>query len=417
MSSSAVQTAPSAAAPRPFLKTPVGRAVQALASLRLTVVLFALSVVLVFVGTLAQNDLSIWTVVKEYFRSFYVLVPFQVFVRFGQIFFHVPQTVNVPGGFPFPGGWTIGALLLANLTAAHLIRFKLSWKRSGILILHAGVVILLVSELVTGVYAVESRMVIGQGQTVNYIFNAHRCELAVTDPSDPKFDRVVSVLPAALAKGGVVRDDALPFDIQVRKYMANSTVADVPPAGPNNPATDGAGLRMAAVEAPPGAGKNDVDVPSAYLTLRRKGSDEAIGTYLVSLWLGPQHVTVDGKRYDLELRFRREYLPFSLTLIEFRFDRYIGTEVAKNYSSRVRLVDPERGEDREMLIKMNDPLRYGGETFYQADFDKDTERGTVLQVVRNPGWLIPYISCVLVTLGMAVHFGLSLTNFLRRRAA
>ena len=48
---------------------------------------------------------------------------------------------------------------------------------------------------------------------------------------------------------------------------------------------------------------------------------------------------------------------------------------------------------------------------------EDTERGTELQVVRNPGWLIPYISCVLVTLGMAVHFGLSLTNFLRRRAA
>ena len=127
-------------------------------------------------------------------------------------------------------------------------------------------------------------------------------------------------------------------------------------------------------------------------------------------------IEIDGKRYDLELRFRREYLPFSMTLIEFRFDRYLGTEVAKNYSSRVRLVDPERGEDREVLIKMNDPLRYAGETFYQADFDKDTERGTELQVVRNPGWLIPYISCVLVTLGMAVHFGLSLTNFLRRRA-
>ena len=41
MSSSAVETAPSAAAPRPFLQSPVGRAVQALASLRLTVVLFA----------------------------------------------------------------------------------------------------------------------------------------------------------------------------------------------------------------------------------------------------------------------------------------------------------------------------------------------------------------------------------------
>jgi hypothetical protein len=66
---------------------------------------------------------------------------------------------------------------------------------------------------------------------------------------------------------------------------------------------------------------------------------------------------------------------------------------------------------------MNEPMRYGGETFYQADFDKETEKGTVLQVVRNPAWLIPYISCALVTLGMAVHFGLGLTSFLSRRAA
>jgi hypothetical protein len=81
------------------------------------------------------------------------------------------------------------------------------------------------------------------------------------------------------------------------------------------------------------------------------------------------------------------------------------------------LTDPDRGTDREFLIKMNDPLRYAGETFYQADFDKNTEKGTVLQVVRNPGWLIPYVSCFLVTLGLVIHFGLNLTTFLRRRGA
>ena len=65
---------------------------------------------------------------------------------------------------------------------------------------------------------------------------------------------------------------------------------------------------------------------------------------------------------------------------------------------------------------MNEPLRYRGETFYQADFDKKTETQTILQVVRNPGWLLPYISCFLVTLGMMTHFGITLVNFLRRRA-
>ena len=138
--------------------------------------------------------------------------------------------------------------------------------------------------------------------------------------------------------------------------------------------------------------KQEMDAPSAYLTFRRKGG-EPIATYLVSLLLRPQMIDINGKVYSLELRNCLDYKPYSLTLIEFRYDRYIGTEVAKNYSSRVRLRDSDRGEDREVLIRMNEPLRYQGETFYQADFDKTTEKGTILQVVRNPGWLLPYISC------------------------
>src|SRR5262249_10899601 len=122
-----------------------------------------------------------------------------------------------------------------------------------------------------------------------------------------------------------------------------------------------------------------------------------------------------GKSYELSLRFKRTYLPFALHLKEFRFDRYLGTETAKNFSSRVQLVDPERNEDREILIRMNEPLRHRGETFYQADVDKDSEKTTVLQVVRNPGWLLPYISCALVGIGLLSHFGMKLIEFLRSR--
>ena len=58
--------------------------------------------------------------------------------------------------------------------------------------------------------------------------------------------------------------------------------------------------------------------------------------------------------------------------------------------------------------------RYAGEP---GGFDPRTETTTILQVVRNPGWLIPYISCALVAIGMLVHFGIYLTQFLLRRAA
>ena len=44
-------------------------------------------------------------------------------------------------------------------------------------------------------------------------------------------------------------------------------------------------------------------------------------------------------------------------------------------------------------------------------------KDTILQVVRNPGWLLPYFSCGLVTLGMMIHFGINLVGFLRRKLA
>ena len=80
----------------------------------------------------------------------------------------------------------------------------------------------------------------------------------------------------------------------------------------------------------------------------------------------------------------------------------------------MRVQRPDTGEDREVLIYMNNPLRYAGETYYQASFDTDNQ-GTVLQVVRNPSWLTPYFSCVLVGAGLVVQFLTHLAGFAAKR--
>jgi cytochrome c biogenesis factor len=92
--------------------------------------------------------------------------------------------VRIGGAFPFPGGWTLAILLMANLLAAHLVRFKLSAKRAGILILHAGLIVTPTGEIVTGVYAVEGNMAIEEGETVNVVVDNRVCELAIVDPSE-----------------------------------------------------------------------------------------------------------------------------------------------------------------------------------------------------------------------------------------
>jgi hypothetical protein len=394
---------------------PLHQLLRALASLRLTVVLFALSLVLVFCGTLAQVDNGVWTVVNNYFRWWYVWVPFQIFF---------PRTIAVAGGFPFPGGWTIGLGLLLNLLAAHAVRFRLRWNRAGIITLHAGVILLLVGELVTGVFSVEGRMTIDEASSSNFIEDSRHYELAVIDSSDSSGDVVVSIPGSRLRAGEIIRDDRLPFDIEVVRVMANSALDKRPTR--TEPATAGLGRQVRAEPRGEVAGtdtEQKSDIPSAYITLKPKNGGEPLGTYLVSLWFSavykipPQPITVGDKRYTIDYRFRREYLPFSLRLIEFRFDRYPGTEIAKNFSSEVRLQDPETHDDRDVVIRMNAPLRYRGQTFYQSSFDDATEKTTVLQVVRNPGAWIPYVSCSLVFLGMLLHFGMNLAGFLNRRVA
>ena len=108
--------------------------------------------------------------------------------------------------------------------------------------------------------------------------------------------------------------------------------------------------------------------------------------------------------------------PYTVELIQFEHKQYTGTNTPKDFASTVRLRDPETGDDREVRIWMNHPLRHRGETFYQHQTVLG-DSGTVLQVVKNPGWLLPYLSCGIVTLGMLIHFGMNLRKFSSRRAA
>ncbi len=383
---------------------------QAFASLRLTVTLLALSMVLIFVGTLAQATHGVWQTVDAYFRSPVAWIELQLFVPH--------PTAQVPGAIPFPGGLTIGLLLIVNLLAAHTLRFRLVGKRIGIVVLHAGLIILLVGEFATGMFAREGLMSIDEGGSSNYVEDIRTVELAAIDSPDGKVDRVVAIpqgmIEDAIRGGTPLAPKELPFSITIDRWLPNARLLRA--MGPT-PANRGIGLDALAEEVPQARGVDGAQTnsPAAYVTLRREGED--LGTWLLAADLiDPQTIDIDGKPYGLALRFKRTYMPYRIHLIEFRHDKFVGTEVARNFSSRVRIEDPRRGTDREALIWMNNPLRYAGETFYQASYKPDGS-GTVLQVVRNPGAMLPYIACLLVGGGLTLHFVLALVGFLRRQAA
>ncbi|MFM8274061.1 MAG: cytochrome c biogenesis protein ResB [Gemmata sp.] len=531
------------------------RAVKALASLQLTVALLAVGIGLVFFGTLAQIDFGIWTVVDKYFASWVVDVPFDLFRKLLNVFWKeaVPPGGSAwSGSFPFPAGYAVGVAMMLNLLAAHALRFKLTWKRAGVFLIHGGLILLLVGEFVTRQFAVEQQMRIDQGAAADFTIDTRNVELAFVDTSDPALDRVATVsqkrLKAARAGERVAHND-LPVDVEVLKFMKNSDFLDVAPFEPESgktarpalvPSEQGTGpaayirlhdkgtkqplgvfavgpqvkeqrfdagkisvrlswkddgLRL--VDASPAAfdrvaqisrgglrsaatgqriapealslevevvqympkaelvdvtdfGKGKVtgnltvvevgeesgvatksrgDASAAYVRLYKKGTADALGVYVLGVYnlLQDQPVKTEGGERLVSLRNARIQKPYRIHLDKFSFDRYEGTQKPKNYSSEVRVYAADAAPDgppaRTTTIRMNEPLRYAGETFYQADFDKDTEKTTILQVVKNPGTVnfglfyatIDYIACALVGFGLLLHFGIYLTQFLMRQ--
>ncbi|WP_243316207.1 cytochrome c biogenesis protein ResB [Geothrix paludis] len=380
-----------------MIKTLASRIWKFFKSFQLTIVLLACLMALVVLCTLAQVEMGTQGAVNAYMRSF--------FVKRQVSFLPFPLPV-------FPGGGLVGLLLTLNLIAKTL-DIQRSWTKAGMWLVHAGLVILFAGEFVAGMMQVDTNMSIEVGQTVNYVQSYKNMELAVIDTTDPAWDEVYSVPDTLLAKGGSIAIPDTPLTLNVKRYYPNSELSNLPPGAPPSLATAGIGPGISVVERPTVTNDNELNTGSVFVEPVAGG--RSYGVWLASMALGaPQSFTHEGHTYLLTMRLRRQYLPYAFTLKQFRHDVYPGTEIPKNFSSLVQVVNPSQKESREVLIYMNQPLRYEGKTFYQASFGKN-DTLSVLSVVENPGWLLPYVSCVLVSLGLLVHFAIVLRRSLKRR--
>lgn len=545
-----------------------------IASIKLTITMFTLGMVVVFVGSLAQARRDVWLVVDQYFRTFVAwidvadLFPPAMFPGF------VETNWDQLGSFrylPFPGGWAIGWILFANLIAAHYLKFKiradggrltagvsimavgglLTWlvittgngqtgvetantvlspmqiwylmlgvlaisaaiplasaflnsrqstysrilmgiagivlgivflyfliggeqarlnlssmrilwqllkgtacamvmligsnllfaKRGGIVVLHIGVGMLMLSELQVGFYADEHMMRIAEGETVNYMQDVRSRELAVTYTDDQQQIQVTAIpesriVQAALSGSDddkVISLDNLPFDIRIDQFMRNSVLTSRLP-GENSDIQSGLGSFAKAKEIQPAMKSDEQDLSAVKVTLLNRKSGKAIQTILCAQEMSDMRdpsfaevARVDGTDYQLYLRFRRTYKNYEVKLLDASRRNYVGTSTPRDYRSRIVMSHPKAAgadsndderevQEEEFTIWMNNPLRYEGETFYQSSYMEasDGTAITTLSVVRNTGWMLPYISCMILAVGMLAQFGQTLGRYLSR---
>src|SRR5258707_15842242 len=183
--------------------------VRPLTSLKLTVFCLGCAMILVFLGTLDQVNIGVYEAENRYFKSFF-------------LYFTPPgTTLKIPW---FPSGYLVGGLLLVNLIAAHLARFKFSWKKAGILVLHSGVILLLLGQLFTSLFQVDSQMRLDQGGTKNYSLSYYHDELALIDTNVPDSDQVISIPDSQLYKDHKIVLPLYSLEVGIDEYFINSAL-------------------------------------------------------------------------------------------------------------------------------------------------------------------------------------------------
>ncbi len=410
----------------------IKKTVAFFSSLKLTVTLLAFAIVLVFVGTIAQADEGLYGAQAHYFKQWLVV---------GANFFGHKIPILLPGGY------LLGTLLLVNLVCAHIYRFQFTTKKLGIQLAHAGVIVLLVGQLSTDMLSREMQMHFAEGETRNYSESATDYELIFINGDE------LTAIPNRLLKAGdELKIDSLPFAIRVKSFWKNSDANFRAPMMKNEAplTTNGVAVNFNFRPLPDVKTMDERTVPTAVIEVGAPSG--SLGTWAASDWAGdaslveamrnsyaqqlgmgmaqkiagqlvaPQAVEVGGKKFAFTMRPTRVKHNFSLTLLKATHTTYPGTDIPKDFRSRVHIDNPQSGEKRDVEISMNHPLRYGGYTYYQYQMDAGQtvqqagRRPTsVLSVVRNPSWLTPYIGCAMVGLGLVVQFMYHLVGFVSKR--
>lgn len=358
------------------------------------VVLIFLTILTLF-GTLEQTTSSLFDVQNKYFNSFFLI---------HNLFGKIP--------IPLPGVYLLSVLLFINLTCGAIIRAKKDWRHPGMLIAHGGILYMLIAGFVTYHYSTSGHMTLYPQDKSNEYQSYYAWEIAVSELKDGFYakdylieDKQFSDMGAKDAREFSHSD--LPFTLRLENFQSNSVPA---------PSTDGAGvdgLRLVSRESEMNAEQNAAGVYAMVIETETKQVQNGL---LYGFSTAPWVVTVKGQDYAIELRHKSWSLPFTITLDQFIRDLHPRTGMAANFESVV--TQTEGPVDRKVNIRMNEPLRYKGYTLFQSGWGpQDAGPGARLfstfSVVKNPADQWPLYSCIVIAIGLLIHFLQKLFSYLR----
>lgn len=331
---------------------------------RLVFWLLPLMMLLLVVGTIAQREIGLYEAERLYFSGFAM--------------------------------YSLLALLSLGLLAKLILKSPYSLEKSGSILTHLGVLLLMLGGLLTAISAEEGHLSAAEGETSNVVSDYHARELALLD-ADGK--AVWSWPHEDLRAGEVLSPEGGGFSVAIEKSCRNC----LPAYRDEVQETDRGVAAQVTLNALALEKKDEANLAGVQLRISGAG-EEQNGRYVLFEPMKNRPVlTIGGEDYTLAVRKKQRKLPFRITLLEFEKFTYAGSDTAKEYQSKVQ-IDEGDGLVWQAMIRMNEPLRIMGYTLYQSSFlEQGDKQVSVLAVVKNKGRVFPYVASLVIGLGLLWH--------------
>jgi len=361
---------------------------------RIFVITIIWLMVLVFVGTVDQKYIGLYQSQKKYFSSMILWLWY----------------------IPLPGGLLTMLLLTSNLIAFFFKRNVWNKKKLGVLIVHFGSILLLIGGGLTYLFSNEGAMQLTtKNKKTNFIQSYHDKELCIINLSEFKDSLEYTNFSDKILKvGNILKFATLPFEMEVLNYCDNSRLIIDNKKDSQFKGKMAKSYNFECIKSEIEHSENKSAIKLLLKSINSQIND-ADGIYISRLDPGQniQKIDYNGFEYAMILQPKRTYLPFDIELIDVTKINHPNSEIAKSYSSEVNVLDNKN--IKRKLITMNNPLRFKGYTFYQAHYEEEEGiKTSVLAVVKNYGRLFPYISSIIMCIGILIQIFIRMPRLFKK---
>ncbi|MFW9620395.1 MAG: cytochrome c biogenesis protein CcsA [Sulfurospirillum sp.] len=275
--------------------------------------------------------------------------------------------------------WYEGVMLLLTLSLVGIMYKYKMWKKFGAFIVHLAFVAILVGAALTRYFGYEGVIHIREGLSENEM-------LTVKSYFSIKTEKEFLEYPLAL---GQIGNNYFSYETMVEGKVLH--------------------INYKSYHAGAKGELNTLIVEARY--------DNKLKTVKIeggAGWIEPP-VVVRFDDVEIELAWGSKViaLPFSFKLLDFELQRYPGSQSPSSYASELEVID--NSTTFPYRIFMNHPLTYKGYKFFQSSYDLD-EKGTILEVNKDPGKWPTYFGYFLLCVGFVGNFFTKGSRFVKLRA-